>query len=143
MENEKEWKRYEDIINLPHHVSPHRPRMSITDRAAQFSPFAALTGFEDALIETDRRTNERVELEEDAKSALDERLRMIQEHIADHPKVSVTYFQPDGKKKGGLYVTVSGQVKGIDTYKKSVIMLDGTEIPVCEIMKIEGELFSF
>ncbi len=143
MENEKEWKRYEDIINLPHHVSPHRPRMSITDRAAQFSPFAALTGFEDALMETDRRTDARVELEEDAKNALDERLRMLQEHIADHPKVSVTYFRPDGKKKGGLYVTVSGQVKRIDTYKKRVIMLDGTAIAVCEIMKIEGEFFSF
>ena len=109
----------------------------------KFSPFAALTGFEDALKETDRRTDERVELEEDAKTALDERLWMIQEHIADHPKVSVTYFQPDGKKKGGSYVTISGQVKKIDTYKKIMIMGDGARIPVCEIMEIKGEFFTF
>lgn len=127
---------YDDIINLPHHVSTVHPQMPIAERAAQFSPFAALTGYEDAVRETGRLTDERIELNEDAREILDENLRMIQERIDEYPVVEVTYFQPDGRKEGGSYLTVTGKIKKIDEYKRAVIMQDGVEISIEEIMNI-------
>jgi len=133
---------YDDIIDLPHHVSASRPRMSALDRAAQFSPFAALTGFGDAVRETARLTDERVDLDEDAKSALNARLLMIQKQLGDQPQVLITYFKPDGQKAGGTYVAARGCVKIIDEYERTVVMKDGTRVHIDDIIKIDGELFN-
>lgn len=129
--------RYEDIIHLPHHVSGVHPQMAQRDRAAQFSPFAALTGYEDALEEAGRLTGERIELDEDAKNILDEKLRMIQEQITVRPQVQITYFVPDEKKTGGAYTVAEGWVKKIDRYGQNIIMGDGRTIPVGEIIEIK------
>ena len=110
--------RYDDIIHLPHHVSTAHPPMPAADRAAQFSPFAALAGHEAAIRETARLTDERAELDENAKAVLDEKLRMIQEMLPAHPEITVTYFQPDAKKSGGAYVSVTGRVKKLDLYRQ-------------------------
>ena len=132
---------YDDIIHLPHHVSEIHPQMTIINRAAQFSPFAALTGYEDALGETSRLTDAKVALAEDEKEILDEKLRMIQEGIKNHPEVTITFFVPDEKKAGGAYTSVTGRVKKIDGYEQTVVMQDGTKIPVGEITEIEGIIF--
>lgn len=132
---------YEDIINLPHHVSPTRPRMSMSDRAAQFSPFAALSGFEDAIHETARATGRKIEPDESAKAVLDEKLRLLAETIEDRPRAAVTYFLPDKKKSGGEYVTAAGNVKKIDSIQREVVMLSGTRIPIDDILDIAGDLF--
>lgn len=137
--NDKQ-RNYDDIIHLPHHVSSKHPQMPVYDRAAQFAPFAALTGHDAAIQETARLTDERAELDEHEKAQLDERLRMVQETLADQPNVTVTYFQPDGRKSGGTYVTVTGNVKKIDMYDHALIMTDGLRIPLDEIFGIEGEL---
>ena len=132
---------YGDIINLPHHVSPTRPRMSMADRAAQFSPFAALSGYGDAVKETARLTGQRIELDESAKAALDEKLRLLAEVIEDRPEAAITYFLPDRRKAGGEYVTVSGTVKRADSVQRELVMTDGTRIPVEDILDIAGDLF--
>lgn len=128
--------QYDDMINLPHHVSKVHPQMPVTERAAQFSPFAALTGYEDAVKETGRLTGRKMELDEDAKEILDEKLRRIQERIKEHPQISITCFQSDEKKEGGIYITVSGKIKKIDAYRKVLVMQDGTEIFMEEIADI-------
>ena len=129
--------RYDDIIHLPRHVSPTHPQMARSDRAAQFVPFAALTGHEAAIKETARLTDERVALDENARALLDEKLRMVQEMPEDRREVTVTYFLPDKKKSGGHYVSVTGKVKKIDRYEQSVIMTDGLRILLDDIIEIE------
>ncbi len=136
-EGSNDYHQYDDIIGLPHPVSANHPQMSRADRAAQFSPFAALTGYEDAIAETGRLTDARIELEEDARIILDEKLRQIQEQIAIWPEVTVTYFLPDSRKTGGSYVTLRDRVKKIDLYERAVVMQEGTRIPIEEIVKIE------
>ena len=132
---------YDDIINLPHHQSLTRPHMSAYDRAAQFSPFAALTGYDDAVAETARLTDTKVELDEYSKEALNERLNMIQESLNEQPEISITYFLPDKKKTGGAYITTSGCAKMIDEYEHIVLMRDGIKIPIDDIAEIDGVLF--
>jgi uncharacterized protein (UPF0248 family) len=132
---------YDDIINLPHHVSATRPRMSAIDRAAQFSPFAALTGDDAAIKETVRLTDERVELDEIMKDVLSDRLQIIADRIKEHPEIAITYFQPDAKKKGGAYVTVTDTAKKVNEYERVVVMADGTVIPIDEIISIDGQIF--
>lgn len=134
--NFKEDHRYDDMINLPHHISIVHPQMPVSERAAQFSPFAALTGYDDAVKETGRLTDTKIELDEDAKEILDEKLRMIQEQIEERLMAEITYFQPDDKKEGGAYITASGNIKKIDEYKKAVIMENGTEICIEKIINI-------
>lgn len=134
-------KSYDDIINLPHHVSAIRPHMSAIDRAAQFSPFAALTGYGDAIKETARLTGEKVELDEYMKDVLSVRLQIIVDQLKEHPEIAITYFQPDEKKNGGAYVTVIGRAKKIDEYERVVVMTDGTRIPIDEIASIDGQIF--
>lgn len=129
--------RYDDIINLPHHISPVHPPMPVADRAAQFMPFAALTGFGDAIDETGRLTDERTELEEDVIEELDGKLRYLREHMKEHPEISVTYFQPDARKAGGAYVTAAGRIKRIDLYERMLIMEDGTEIPMKAVVGMQ------
>lgn len=131
--------RYDDIIHLPHHVSDNRPQMDILDRAAQFAPFAALTGHDAAIKETARLTDERAELDENSKEMLDEQMRDIKEHLSEHPMVTITYFRPDEKKDGGSYVTVTGQVKKIDEYERKILLESGVIIPVGEIVGVIRE----
>lgn len=135
--------KYDDIINLPHHTSPKRPRMPMIDRAAQFSPFAALTGYDAAVKETARLTDERIEIDESSKMELDEKLRMVQESLNKSPEITITFFEPDEKKSGGSYISVTGCVKKIDNYERCVIMQDKQKISIDEIIQIEGEIFRF
>ena len=132
---------YDDIINLPRPVSKTRPRMKIIDRAAQFSHFAALTGYDAAVKETARLTDRRIELSEYMKIALNDRLQIIADRIKERPEVAITYFEPDKRKKGGAYITANGTVKKIDEYNRTVIMTDGTLIPIDEIISIDGQIF--
>lgn len=141
MKREKYNDKYEDIIHLPHPTSQNHPRMSLYDRAAQFSPFAALTGHEAAIRETARLTDEKRELDEDAISRLNERLHLIRENIGSELVVTITYFVPDDKKAGGAYLSHSGVVKRIDAYERAVIMTDKTVIPIEQISDIEGDFF--
>jgi hypothetical protein len=133
--------KYADIIGLPHHTSRTRPRMSVSARAAQFAPFAALTGYGAAVDETARLTDDRIVLDENAKAILDGKLQIIAEHIAEHPEVTITYFEPDKKKSGGAYRSVTGQVKEIDEYERIVRLCDGMKIPIEQIYGIVSELF--
>lgn len=132
---------YEDIITLPHHRSKLRSHMSMHDRAAQFSPFAALTGFESAITETGRITDHRLELEEYGKSVLDTKLTQLIEQVKQQPHVSILFFQPDARKAGGAYTEVTGQIRKIDLYRQKIIMMDGSEIPTGEIISIESDGF--
>lgn len=129
--------KYEDIINLPHHVSNKHPKMTLKSRAAQFAPFAALTGYDDEIKETARLTNERIELDDEAKNILNNKIRIILEQISTRPVVTFTYFIPDLQKEGGKYVTAKGIVKKINEYKKMIILEDMTEIPIKEIINIQ------
>ena len=132
---------YDDIINLPRPISTKHPAMSLHDRAAQFSPFAALTGFGAAIIETARLTDSRVELDEYIKADLNARLAILKDQMNQQPKVSITYFQRDSLKAGGTYTTVSGRVKRIDEYEKVLVMQNAKNIPIDDILELEAELF--
>ena len=132
---------YEDIINLPHHVSSKRPQMPMLDRAAQFSPFAALTGYDDAIHETGRLTDQKINLSEEEKEALDRKQQILMERLGDHPALIVTYFVPDERKAGGSYTSHTGSLKRIDYYERVFVLTDGTKIPLDEIADIESECF--
>ena len=132
---------YEDIVDLPHHVSRKHPQPTVADRAARFAPFAAITGYEEMVLEEARITDDRIELDENSKAALNEKLNMILEFIDEQPEVSITYFEPDKRKAGGAYVTVTGTVKRIDEYEHLVIMTDGKKINIDEIYNLQSELF--
>lgn len=134
-------EKYNDIINLPHYQSKKRPHMSIYDRAAQFSPFAALTGHDEAIKETARLTDKRAELSETEKTILDEKFRFIMEHIYDRPEITVTYFVPDTLKSGGMYVDFTGCVKKYDYHNRILHFTDNTEIKVDDITEIESPVF--
>ena len=138
----QEMHQYDDIINLPHHVSVRHRQMPVADRAAQFMPFAGLTGFGDSIQETGRLTDERMELEEDVVKSLDGKLQYLSERLGGRPEISVTFFRPDLKKTGGAYVTVTGWIKKIDLYDRILLMEDGTRIPMKEVVELEGEIFS-
>ena len=133
---EKGIQEYDDIINLPHHQSPTRPHMSNHDRAAQFSPFAALVGYGDAVKETARLTDERTELEEDARAALDAAFQSLQRDPHGQ-QVSVTYFKRDIKKVGGAYLSATGNIKKTDTLERTIMLDDGTVIPMDDILDIQ------
>lgn len=133
--------RYDDIIHLPHHVSKTRPQMSMMDRAAQFSPFAALTGYDAAIKETGRLTDEKIELGEETKAVLDRKQCYLSNMISVQPEITVTYFLPDERKSGGTYLSVTGKLKRIDEYERMMILTDGKKIPLDDIMDIESNLF--
>lgn len=134
--------KYDDIIHLPHHVSKSRPRMSITNRAAQFSPFAALTGHGDAIKETGRLTDKKIVLGEDHKSYLDRKLQILEDEQDSKPHVIFTYFLPDEQKEGGSYITASGTVKKIDAIERVIVLTDTTVIPIEDVLEIESNLFT-
>ena len=127
---------YADIIDLPHHVSTRHPQMPMEKRAAQFSPFAAMVGHDAAIRETARLTEEQLELSEDEKAVIDGKLQMIQAHIKEQPEVTITYFQPDEKKSGGAYVTVTGSAKKVDDVSKMLLLQDGKFIPIKDIQNL-------
>lgn len=134
--------KYDDIINLPHHVSKKHPQMSLHDRAAQFSPFAALTGHKAAINETARLTDEKQILSEDVIAKLNEQLNLIKENIGTNQTVTITYFVPDDKKSGGAYISHTGVVKKIDEYNHTVILTDKTVIPIEQIREMQSDIFS-
>ena len=130
---------YDDIINLPHPVSKNHPQMPFRDRAAQFAPFAALTGHDAAIKETARLTDERLELSEEVIAQLNEKINIIRNNIGIEQNVSITYFIRDAKKNGGSYVMCSGVVKKVDEYERAIIMTDQTVIPIEQISDIKCE----
>ena len=130
---------YDDIIALPHPISGRHRRMSAVDRAAQFAPFAALTGYAAAVKETARETEVFTELAEDEAAALDRQLRLLEERIQNRPWVVLTCFQPDQRKAGGAYVEVRGRVKRLDAAAATITLEDGREIPVSYILEIKEE----
>lgn len=133
---------YEDIIHLPHHVSKTRPQMPIADRAAQFSPFAALTGYAAAIEETGRLTDDRIDFGEEVLSELDRKCRLLLSHLDQRPKVHFTYFKPDDRKSGGAYVKTSGIVKKLLEEEAALLLQDGTKIPIYDITDMESSIFS-
>lgn len=141
--------KYDDIIGQKHHVSVRHPRMSIAARAAQFAPFSALTGFDDAVNETARLTEKKAELDENRKAQLDARMKFIQEYLKGafeldesvSKKVKVTYFEKDDKKEGGCYKEKKGEIKKVDVYAQKLIMKSGTLIPIHDIYDLDGEMF--
>lgn len=132
-EQKREQSRYEDIIGLPHHVSLHHPQMSMVQRAAQFLPFAALTGYGDVIQETARYTGERLEFDENERALLDQKLGLLAMRGRGQ-RILVTYFQPDKKKEGGSYVTAEGRLKKIDEVSGGLVLEDGREIPAADIL---------
>jgi len=133
---------YDDIINLPHHVSITRPQMPLINRAAQFSPFSALTGYDSAIRETARLTDDRIELGDSSIAELDMKLSILTSEIDNRPEITVTYFVKDAKKSGGAYVTITGAVKRIDEYERAILFVDGRKIIIDYILEIESDLFA-
>lgn len=132
--------QYEDIIHLPHHVSKTRPQMSMTERAAQFSPFAALTGYDAAIKETGRLTDEKTELGDEEKDLLNRKQQFLTSILRDRPEITVTYFVPDERKSGGAYVTTTGKLRRIDEVERFLVMTNGQKILLDDIanMEIDG-----
>ena len=126
---------YDDIIDLPHPTSERHPRMPMANRAAQFSAFRALTGYEDAVEETARLTDSKVELTEAEKSVLDAKLQLLVPGMG----ASFTYFRQDGKKEGGAYLAVTGTVKKFDNYAREIVLVDGRRIPIDDILEVQSE----
>lgn len=130
---------YNDIIHLPRHVSKTRLPMPMSDRAAQFSPFAALTGYDAAIEETGRLTQDRIILDENEIEILNTKLQSIEEQLENEPVAIITYFQPDKKKSGGAYVTTTEVVKKIDSYEQVIVLSSGLRISIAEIIRIRIE----
>lgn len=125
--------KYDEIMGLPHHVSKTRPQMPMSDRAAQFAPFAALTGYDSAIKETGRLTKERIELDEDALTALNVKYQFLMDALDEEPEIKITYFKPDERKAGGEYVSAIGAVKKVDDFERLITMQDGTRIPMDDV----------
>ena len=133
---------YDDIIHLPRHVSKRHPQMSLYNRAAQFAPFAALTGYGAAIAETARQTSPKIEMMEDDRQLMDRKLSILSSYLEEEPTISITFFQPDSRKSGGHYLTITGIVKTIRTNERIIIMKDRKKISIDAIVGLEGELFS-
>jgi hypothetical protein len=134
--------KYDEIMDLPHHGSKTRPQMPMSDRAAQFAPFAALTGYDDAVKETGRLTDDKIELEESSLNELNAKIQLLRENLADAPEITFTYFMPDERKAGGAYLTTTGTVKKLDDYERQIVLHDGTKLPMGDILDISGEIFA-
>ena len=129
-----EQHKYDDIINLSHHVSSRHPQMPMMNRAAQFSPFAALTGYDDAVRETARLTDEKIELDEYEKEELDRKIQWLGSNLDEHIPVSITYFQPDDRKAGGTYEEIVDTVRKISVYEHEILLTGGKRIPMEDIL---------
>ncbi|MCD8212306.1 MAG: YolD-like family protein [Oscillospiraceae bacterium] len=134
--------KYDDIIDMPHHVSETRPQMPVRDRAAQFIPFAALTGFKEKIEEESRVTEAKPELDEQSQDMLNMKQQLLKEIISEDPEVTVTYFVPDEKKSGGSSITVTGILSRLDEFERVMALRDGTRIPFDDILDIESEQLS-
>ena len=132
---------YDDIINLPHPTSQRHPRMPIHDRAAIFSPFAALSGHGAAIAETARLTERRMELDEDTRAELDRKQAVLLEHIDEQPEITITWFQPDEKKDGRAYLTTTGRLKKLRELERLLVLADGAEIPLEDVVALESGIF--
>lgn len=132
---------YNDIINNPHHTSKTRKRMSQSNRAAQFAPFAALTGYDAAIGEAARITETKIELDDKTKEILNMKLAFLKNHIKDRPYVTITYFVPDSKKEGGAYVDYSGNIRVVDEIKHSIIFTDRTTVAIEMVCDIQVKIF--
>ena len=128
---------YDDIINLPHHVSKRHPQMSMWNRAAQFAPFAALTGYDAAIQESGRFTDNWVGLSESGNEEMNRKMELIVSMLPEHPSVTIEYFVPDGHKEGGSYQNYIGNVKRIDEYEKCIEFTDGKKVPLDVIREIK------
>lgn len=128
---------YDDIINLPHHESKVHPKMSLYNRSAQFAPFAALTGYDDAIIETARLTDKRINIDDGLKELINNNLQKIESMVNEYPLIEVTYFVKDKKKDGGSYITINGNIKRIDTDNNLIILTNNTKIPISEIINVK------
>ena len=133
---------YDDIINLPHHVSKTRPQMSMLERAAQFAPFQALTGYGAAIQETARRTEDKIELGDEDVALLNAKLQVLADHLPENPEVCIVWFEPDDRKAGGSYVEMTGKVKRIDDVAGLISLQSGEKIRLESIVNIESEMFS-
>ena len=134
--------KYDAILHLPHHVSEKHPPIPMEERAAQFSPYAALTGFGAVIDETRRLTDPRHMLSEEALSHLNRQYQLLLERLPDRPEITLTYFQPDAKKDGGAYLTLTGRVKKVEAYEQRLVLEDGTAIAMENIMSMEGKVFA-
>jgi len=132
---------YDDIIHLSHPVSTKHPQMSLSDRAAQFAPFAALTGYGEAVTETARLTDQKIELDESEIEIINHKIHLLMDHFELSPVVTITYFVPDERKEGGEYRSIQGTVKKINEHQKTIVMTDSTVIPFDDILDISGEHF--
>lgn len=132
--------RYDDIINLPHHVSKTRKPMPMINRAAQFAPFAALTGHDEAIAETARQTTPKEILSSDEQKKLSERLACAIENLAEKSRLTIVCFFPDDIKEGGRYVTLTGVIKKYDEYERTITLEDGIVLHIGNIISIDGEL---
>lgn len=132
---------YDDIINLPHHVSKKHPQMPLIERAAQFSPFAALIGYDKAIKETARFTEARIILDEEAKEIIDRKITTLFSIIETHPSIKATYFVSDLQKDGGVYITKEGRAMQIDKTRMALLLDDGTSIPLNDIVSLDGLCF--
>ena len=135
--------KYDDIIDLPHHVSERHPQLSKASYAAQFSPFAALSGYDGIVAEVARLTDERIELGESEMEILSAKLQIVGDHIKERPVIELTYFKPDEKKSGGAYLQKTAQVKRIDDVERIMYFMDGTNLPIDDITDMRGEIFGF
>ena len=129
---------YDDIINLPHHVSKRHPQMSMWNRAAQFAPFAALTGYDAAIQESGRLTDEWIDLGDSGNEELNQKIKLLLSKISEQPLVIIEYFVPDEHKEGGSYQSYTGNVKRIDEYEHTIVMTDGKKIQLRMIRNITG-----
>lgn len=134
-------KNYDDIINLPHFESKKHPRMSLEARSAQFAPFAALTGYEDAVKETARLTDKKIEIDDGLKQILNNKLQYVLENNDINPEVTFTYFISDKRKSGGKYVEKEGNIKKIDNINGHVILKDKSKIKIDDIINITSDIF--
>ena len=134
--------KYDDILRLPHHVSASRKPMAITARAAQFAPFAALSGYDAEVQEAGRLTDRPIEPDEYEKEALNARLQLLARHFREEWVVSLVFFQPDERKAGGAYVTRTGTVKKLYETERLLTLTDGTVIPLDDLIALEGEEFA-
>ena len=142
MNNDRRYSHeYDDIIDLPHHTSSKHPRLPMSSRAAQFAPFAALTGFEGVIAEEGRLTDSFTELDDDMKEDIDLKLELLGGKIGDSLEATFTYFVPDSRKEGGNYRTVTGRIKKIDDIERMIMLRDGTRIRIDDLFSITGDVF--
>ena len=133
--------KYDDILNMPYYGSKRKSKMSGIERAAQFAPFAALTGHGEAVKEAERLTEDFVELDENVKAVLDEKINILKHALSLKPEVKILYYLPDQRKDGGSYEEIRGVVKKLSEFKRLIVMEDGTEIPFDYVSEIDGEIF--